>query len=212
MKEEEIIGAAINNIYQSFSSESDKQDKDAEMLTREYIQNVLNAYLRDPTHAYRAGEKLSADEWASSAVATESRTEIDRDLSEARSDYYDARARAIRGKNGRSGYGEYAASEHKANYERAVRDASSALAESYGEFYEERESGRSGATFDQRLKAISYIASNRMTEREGLLYALAAGLSYEEAAELARGASILGSLLDERFENYRSGLEDDTQN
>ena len=132
------------------------------------------------------------------------------EILDARRDYYDARARAIRSKNGQgSGYGAYAASERKASYERALEDAAAALAESYGEFYDELEGTSSGASFKDRLSVISYIASNNMSEHDGLLYALAAGLSYEEASELANGASILASLLDERFEGYKKALRND---
>lgn len=206
MTKEEILDQAINDVYLSFSEESSKQDQDVEMLTRDYLQAVLKAHLTDPSYAYRSGERLSYEDWRSSAAGANARTELDREIADTRRDYYDARARAIRGKNSQSGYSAYAAAERKNAYERAMQDGAQALAESYGEFYDERESGRSGATFDQRLSAISYIASNRMSEREGLLYALAVGLSYEEASELAHGAYLLGSLLDKRYEDYGNGL------
>ena len=125
----------------------------------------------------------------------------------ARRDYYDTRARTMRTASGRSGYGTYAAAEQKKSYERALAEGANALAQSYEEFYAELERGKSGAGFDERLKAVSYIAANRMNEREGLIYALALGLSYEEASDIARSAYLLGELLDERYDDYTNGLD-----
>ena len=210
MKSEKVIDGVFENFYDKIvnKAEKEKADTDTEILTREYLEEVLRAHLAEGGYAYRSGEKLSFEDWKDSAAAVSDRAQLDRDIGDAQRSYYDARARAIRSKIGQgSGYGAYAASERKQAYERAMQDASAALAESYGEFYDELESGESGASFDQRLSTISYIASNRMNEREGLLYALAAGLSYEEASEIARGAYLLGALLDERFEDYVSGLE-----
>ena len=207
MSEKDPMQEILNDIYLNFSTESDSQDKSVEMLTREYLEAVLKAHLSDPTYAYRSGARLSYDDWKSSAAANSAREEEDLAIGEARREYYNERARAILGKNGKSGYGDYAAEEKKRSYERALTEGASALAESYGEFYDELESGKRGASFDTRLNAVSYIAANRMTEREGLIYALAIGLSYEEASELARSAYLLGALLDERFEDYSNGLQ-----
>ena len=210
MSEERTIEELIRDVWSNFSTESDKQDKTQKILTRADVEDVMRNYLQSSTQAYRAGERLSLDEWQGSAAASEARTDYEREILDARRDYYDARARAIRSKNGQgSGYGAYAASERKASYERALEDAAAALAESYGEFYDELEGTSSGASFKDRLSVISYIAANNMSEHDGLLYALAAGLSYEEASELANGASILASLLDERFEGYKKALRND---
>ena len=204
MTAEELLEERMHKL---FSFESDKQDKDVEMLTHEYIEGLLQNYVTRDSENYRAGERLPLDEWKVSPSGADLRREIEGDLEKARRDYLDSRARALRSKNGRgSGYGEYAAAARKKTYEKALADASLALAESYDEFYEDLEKGEKGATFDQRLSVINYLISNRMNEREGLIYGLGAGLSYEEATALSESASLLGKMLEDRYEYYGKDL------
>ena len=68
-----------------------------------------------------------------------------------------------------------------------------------GYYYGRRKGARPRAVIGKDTRRSCYM----------LEYALAAGLSYEEASELANGASILASLLDERFEGYKKALRND---
>lgn len=211
MTAEELLEERMHKL---FSFESDKQDKDVQMLTHEYIEGLLQNYVTRDEENYRAGERLPIDEWKLSTAGADVRREIEGDLEKVRRDYLDSRARALRSKNGRgSGYGEYAAAARKKAYEKALADASLALAESYDEFYADLEKAEKAkeksASFDQRLSVINYLISNRMNEREGLIYGLGAGLSYEEATALAKSASTLGKMLEDRYEYYGKDLYGD---
>ena len=181
-----------------------------ELLSRKYLEEVLRREMADATHAYEGGERLSYDDWRESAVSESARSEAESAAAKAVRTGADEHALSVRGRGHGSGYGEYLSALRREKRDRALEDASRALAESYGEFYDDLENGESGASLESRLKTVSYIASHGMTEREGLLYALAAGLSYEEAATLAEGAVMLSALLDRRYKHLDA--EEDNAN
>ena len=79
MSEERTIEELIRDVWSNFSTESDKQDKTQKILTRADVEDVMRNYLQSSTQAYRAGERLSFDEWQGSAAAAEARTDYERD-------------------------------------------------------------------------------------------------------------------------------------
>ena len=166
------------------------------LLTNEALENALKVQLQNESYAYNAGVKPSLEGWRQSAVSGEARDVAEKAQSEAGRAYFDGRARAIRGAYGRSGYGLYVANQREKSYRAALEEAAEALAEAYGDFYEK---GEDDASLSARMNVINYMTTNRLNERESILYALAAGFSYDEAVETARGAAVLLNKLNEKY-------------
>ena len=195
MKQQELEEAeAILN----GENKTEEEKPPPELLTNEYLRDVLKAEITDPTYAYRAGEKLSYDDWRGGVASEGERRDIENDIAQDTRNYYDARTRAIRAQSGKSGYGAYIANRQKQSYQASMREAAEALLSAYDDFYEDRTDKKNGTT-TTRLNAVTYIASHGLSEQEGILYALAAGLSYEEAVNMARGAAMLGELINQHY-------------
>lgn len=164
---------------------------------QQYVRSLLD---RD-NYLYRNGNALTAPEFLQSAYSDEARRQTGEALAASAEDKGALRA-SLNETYAGTGYRDYALKESARAYRDEVQRAARTLAEAYPDFYEDLPiSAR--ATTDQRLKIISYIVSYDLTDDESMIYALASGLSYDEALEIAGNASRLRDTINSRFEYYK---------
>lgn len=168
---------------------------------RQYVRRLLD----NDRYMYKNGDRLSTSGFLESAFADGARQKAKERTATATADYLDGQARLRASAKG-SGYAEYALERAKSAYDTEVAEAARIMAEAYPDYYEDLPMSMQ-STPERRLKVLSFILSNNMTEDEALLYALAADMSYSEALELTTSAKRISGLVSNRFEYFNKFID-----
>ena len=165
---------------------------------REDIKAAIRAYALEDG-AYRIGLRaMNEDEWRRSAIsapARESLRQKQTSLAEKKRNEHAAIDESAFGGTGYAAFGKRTASDA---YDVGIARALDALSSSYSSYYDTLPRNQSAGK-NTRINTLSYMVSNGMTVETGTLYALSAGLSFEEALAMARDSVRLQEAIHYRF-------------
>lgn len=155
---------------------------------RDKVKALIRAQAMDEGVKSIGMRAMNEKEWMRSAVSAEARAAAEKEALRAVSGARVGHAAIDESAVGGSGYGEHLKRKRTDAANNAMQSALHALSRAYGDYYSDRQLRSSETETATRVNVMSHMVASELPMEDAVLYALAAGMPFEQAYNMARDA------------------------